>query len=527
MNELKMLESLLNQGKISRRDFMSRMSALGLAVAASPFLNVGTALASVPKRGGRLRIGSHSGATTESLDIRLLADIMAQLVSQQVRNQLVVIDENGVAAPELAESWEPSPDAKQWVFNLRKNVEFHNGKTLDADDVIYTINLNRGENTKSPAKQILEPITELKKDGNHRIIFTLDQGSSDFPYVLAEVNLMVVPNGTTDFEKGMGTGPFILKEWEPGVRAFATRNPNYFKTGLPYFDEVETLALPDVVSRTSAVVTGQIDIMARPDLKTVEFLKKANKVQVIDIPGYAHYTLPMATNQKPFNDVNARLGLKYAFDRELVLQKVLRGYGSLGNDHPISKKNRFFNSELPQRTYDPDKAKYYLKKAGMLDHTFELYAADTAFAGAIDSSLLFQDSAKKAGVKLNVKKVPNDGYWEDVWMKKGMCWSFWYGRPTEDWMFSLVYAGSANWNESYWKNERFDKLLIEARSELDEVKRRDMYWEMQKIVSDEGASIIPIFSNFVYIASKKLKYKTIASNSMYDGRRIHERWWFA
>ena len=526
MNELKKIESLMRYGKISRRDFISRMSALGLAVAASPLLNVGTVLADTPRRGGRLRIGSHSGATTETLDITMLTDIMPQLVSQQVRNQLVVIDEKGVATPELAENWESTPDAKQWIFNLRKGVEFHNGKTMDADDVIYSINLSRSEKTKSPAKGILKPVTGIKKDGKNKVVFTLESGNADFPYFLAEVNLVVVPDGTTDFEKGMGTGPFILKSWEPGVRAFTTRNPNYFKDGLPYFDEVETLSMPDAVARTNAVVTGQIDIFARPDLKTVGFLKKDQRVQIIDVPGYAHYTLPMLTTQKPLNDNNVRLALKYAIDRELILKQILRGYGTLGNDQPISKKNRFFNSELPQRHYDPDKAKFYLKKAGMTNHTFQLNAADTAFAGATDAALIFQESAIKAGVKFKTVKVPNDGYWEDVWMKKGICWSFWYGRPTEDWMLSLVYAGDANWNESHWKNERFDKLLKEARSELNEDKRRDMYWEMQKIIHEEGASIIPIFSNYVYIASSKLRYKTIASNSMYDGRRIHERWWF-
>ena len=527
MIELKKLENLLQQGKITRRDFLARVSAMGLSVAMSPLWMSSSAYAATPKKGGRLRIGSHSGATTETLEITMLTDIMPQLVSQQLRNQLVVIDEKGVAAPELAENWESTPDAKQWIFNLRKGVEFHSGKTMDADDVIYSINLSRGEDTKSPAKGILKPVTDIKKDGKNQIVFTLESGNADFPYFLAEVNLVIVPNGTTDFEKGMGTGPFILKKWEPGVRAFTTRNPNYFKEGLPYFDEVETLSMPDVVARTNAVVTGQMDVFARPDLKTVNFLKKNNRVQVINIPGYAHYTMPMLTTQKPLNDNNVRLGLKYAFDREMMLKQVLRGYGSLGNDHPISKKNRFFNSELPQRSYDPDKAKFYLKKAGMMNHTFQLYAADTAFAGAIDSALLFQESATRAGVKLKAVKVPNDGYWEDVWMKKGMCWSFWYGRPTEDWMLSLVYDGAANWNESYWKHERFDKLLKEARSELNEVKRRDMYWEMQKIIHEEGASIIPIFSNFVYVASSKLRFKTIASNAMYDGRRIHERWWFA
>ena len=527
MTKLKELEVLLEKGKITRRDFLARIAALGLTVAISPQLGISAARAETPKKGGRLRLASHSGQTTEVLDITRLTDIMAQMVSQQVRNQLVVIDENGLAAPELAESWEASPDAKQWTFNLRKSVEFHNGKTMDADDVIYTINLNRAENTKSPLKGILEPIKEIKKNGKHQITITLQSGSADFPYVLAEVNLMVVPNDTTDFEKGTGTGAFILKQWEPGVRAFTTRNPNYFKEGLPYFDEVETLAMPDVVARTNAIMTGQADVMARPDLKTVQMLKKSQKVQVVDVQGYAHYTLPMLSNQEPYNDNNVRLALKFAIDREDLIKRILRGYGVVGNDHPISSKNRFYNSELPQRKYDPDKAKFYLEKAGMADHTFKLYAADTAFAGAVDASMLFEETAKKAGINLEVVRVPNDGYWEDVWMKKEMCWSFWYGRPTEDWMLSLVYAGDANWNESYWKNERFDKLLNEARSELDENKRRDMYWEMQKIIHDGGGSIIPAFGNYVYVANKDLRFKTIASNSMFDGRRIQERWWFA
>ena len=145
MTKLKELEVLLEEGKITRRDFLALASALGLTAAVSPLLGTSAASAETPKTGGRLRLASHSGQTTEVLDITRLTDIMAQMVSQQVRNQLVVIDEKGVAAPELAESWEAGLDAKQWAFNLRKGVEFHNGKTMDADDVIYTINLTRDE----------------------------------------------------------------------------------------------------------------------------------------------------------------------------------------------------------------------------------------------------------------------------------------------------------------------------------------------------------------------------------------------
>jgi peptide/nickel transport system substrate-binding protein len=119
------------------------------------------------------------------------------------------------------------------------------------------------------------------------------------------------------------------------------------------------VAMPDVVTRTNALMTGQADVMARPDLKTVQMLKKSQKVQVVDVQGYAHYTLPMLSNQEPYNDNNARLALKYGIDREDLIKRILRGYGVLGNDHPISSKNRFYNSELPQRKYDPDKAKFF------------------------------------------------------------------------------------------------------------------------------------------------------------------------
>ena len=188
----------------------------------------------------------------------------------------------------------------------------------------------------------------------------------------------------------------------------------------------------------------------------------------------------MRTDTAPFDNNDVRLALKYALDREALLKTVLRGHGAVGNDHPISPANYYHASELPQRTYDPDKAKFHLKKAGLTSLSVDLSAADAAFAGAVDAAVLYREHAAVAGIEINVVREPNDGYWSNVWMNKpwGMC--YWGGRPTEDWMFSTSYAAGASWNDSFWNHERFNKLLLLARAELDETHlRREMYVEMQ------------------------------------------------
>ncbi len=526
MFKVKHLEKMVTKGEISRREFIARMSALGLAAVISPAILANTGYAANPKKGGVLRIACTGGSTTDSLDPGTLTSQYNQFLNFQMRNCLVEIDHKSNAIPELAESWEPSPDAARWTFKLRKGVEFHNGKTFDAQDVVYTMNHHRGEKSKSGAKGLLEPVKEIKADGKDTIVFTLKGGNADFPYILADYHLTIFQAGTKgpEFEKGIGTGGYLLKSWEPGVRAHTVRNPNYWKQGRAHFDEVQTLSIVDTNARTNALKTGQIDVMDRPDLKTVKLFKRLKNIQIISKTSGSHSTVPMRFNTKPYDNNDVRLGLKYALDREEQVKKVLKGYGSVGNDHPIAPNIKYHADKLPQRTFDPDKAKYHMKKAGMLGHTFKLHASEGGFAGAVDSALLYQQSAEKAGIKIQVVKEPSDGYWNNVWMKKSWCMSYWSARPTADLMFTSAYTGS--WNETYWKNDRFSKLLIGARAELDEKKRSDMYYEIQKIVRDEGATVVPMFSDIVIAANKKLGYKDFGAGLDLDDARGHERWWY-
>jgi peptide/nickel transport system substrate-binding protein len=522
----KILEEMFSRGEISRRKFIEGAALLGLTAAASGILTPLQAKAATPKKGGRFRLGMAGGSISDNLDPALLTDHIPEHINWQVRNCLVEVNHKGQPIPELAESWESTPDAATWTFNLRKGVEFHNGKTLDAQDVIYSVNLHRGKDSKSVAKPYFNAVTDIRADGKYRVVCTLEGGNADFPFLMSDSHLTIIPDGTTDYSDGMGTGGYILQKFEPGTRCLVKRNPNYWKEGRAHFDEIETLYIADATARTNALSTNTIDAMNRCQLKTVNLLSKKPGLQIIRMKGAKHYPFPMRTDTAPFDNNDVRLALKYAVDREAMVKIILRGFGTVGNDTPIGPTYRYFNNDLPQRAYDPEKAKFHMKKAGMSDHVFKLHAADAAFAGAVDAAILYSENAKKAGINIEVVREPNDGYWSSVWMKKSWSQSYYSGMATEDWMFSQAYGIESTWNETFWKNGRFNKLLIEARSELDDAKRGSMYGEMQQILWDEGGTVIPLFADFVDAASDKVKFGPLSNKFALDAMRCGERWWF-
>ena len=521
------LNKLASQKGITRRRFMEHALALGATTALATTL-ANNAFAA-PKKGGRLRVGLGHGSTTDSMDPATFENLYMQVVGSAARSNLMEVSQNGDLIPELAESFDVSDDAKTWKFNLRKGVEFQNGKTVDSNDVIASINHHRGKDSKSAAKSLLEPIVELKADGKNAVAITLKDGNADFPFLMSDYHVAIMPasGDTVDWKSGVGTGPYKLDSYEPGVRTTLKRNPNYYKSGAAHFDECEIITIADVAARTNALSTGEIDAMDRVDLKTAHLLKRRKGVKIVETSGTQHYTFCMRADTPPFDNVDVRLALKYAIDREAVLKTVLRGHGVLGNDHPIGQSNRYHASGLPQRSYDPDKAKHHLKKAGAEGLSVDLSAADAAFAGAVDAAVLYKEHAAKAGININVVREPDDGYWANVWMKKPYCAVYWGGRPTEDWMFSTAYSADAAWNDSFWKHDKFNQLLLTARAELDDKKRRGIYEEMQSIVSNDGGVLIPMFANYVMGLSDKIGHGKMAANWSMDGFKCTERWWFA
>lgn len=520
-------EKKLKAGTITRREFIAGLTALGISTTMLPGAFTSSAFAAdTPQKGGRFRFGLSGGSTTDTLDPGATTDTGARvLIYGTSGNNLAEVDANNNVVPELAESWESTPDAKKWIFKLRKGVEFHNGKSFDADDVIHSMDHHRSEKSTSGAKGIVKAITSITKEDKYTVVFELESGNADFPYLLTDYHFVMGPKGD-DFKSGIFTGAYIIQKFEPGVRTLATKNPNYFKSDRGWFDEIELLTINDVNARTNALKTGQIDAINRCELKTVRFMKRLKDIEIMEQEGFQHFTFAMNTTKAPFDNKDVRLALKYGVDREQMVKTILQGFGSIGNDHPISRGNRFFAKDLPQRAYDPDKAKFHLKKAGLESLTVPFHTADAAFAGAVDAGVLYKEQAAKAGINIDVVREPNDGYWSNVWMKKPFCAVYWGGRPTEDMMFSTAYAKGAPWNDTFWDNAKFNELLVAARSELDKKKRSVMYADMQEITHNDGGVVIPMFSSDVSACNTKVGHGPLAVNWELDGCKAAERWWF-
>ena len=533
MVNIKDLEKAAQEGKLDRREFIKRAGALGLAAPFAATLLSQSVHAAMPKKGGKFVIGLGYGSTTDSLIPGANENGFLSVLSYAFQNQLTEIDNEGRTVPELAESYEANADATTWVFKLRQGVEFHNGKTMTADDVIPSFNHHRGEDTKSAGKAFLTAVTSITKKGKYEVEFKLEEGNADFPSIVSSGQFPIVPakDGVLDWQSYIGTGGYTLENFEPGVRASLKRSPNYFKSGRAHFDEIEMISLLDTTARQNAAMNGAVHAISRVDPKTVHLMSRVSNLKIVEATGTLHYTFPMRVDVAPFDNNDLRMAVKLSVDREQLVKKILLNHGALGNDHPISTANPYHNGDLPQRTYDPDRARFHLKKAGLEGVRLDLSTSDAAFAGAVDSALLMKDSAAKAGLNINVVREPKDGYWSNVWNKKPWCACYWSGRPTEDWMFSAAYTAGGKWNDTAWHTgaaaDRFNKLVVEARAELDTRKRRELYYECQVIVNEHGGALVPMFANFIMALDKSVMHDKLAGNFDYDGYKAAERWWFA
>lgn len=512
-------------GQIGRRGLIAGTAAAGLA----SMLPRG-ARADGPKSGGNFKIGVADYATSDTMDPANLQTRFQTYSGWQMRNCLIETAAGGKLVPELAESWEGSKDAKTWTFTLRKGVTFHNGKSLTPQDVIYSFNLHRGKASKSSAKPMVSGLDDMAADGPDKVVFKLASGNVGFPAIVSYAAFQIVPDGTTNFDDGMGTGGYILKEWKPGVRSLVARNPNYWKAGRAHFDSVELIAMKDSTARANALLSGEIHAYNYVDPKTVSLLQKSKKLELARVSSKAHNVFAMLVDSDPFKDANVRKAMKLAIDREDLVNRVLHGLGTVGNDQPINGAYANYAANIPQTKYDPDQAKFLLKQAGQSDLAVQLYVSETPFSGATDAAVLYKEYAAKAGIKIDVVKSPEDGYWDNVWSVKPFCATRWSGRINEDAMLSLAYTDEGikvGWNETHMNDPRVNKLAIEARGEFDEKKRAELYGEIQRIIHDDGGAVVFAFADFVDGVSTSVGHEAALSGEWdLDGGRASERWWF-
>jgi len=515
--------------RINRRGFMEGALLTGATVAAAGTLWSTEVRAQTPKQGGTFRVGVHDGNTADSLDPGKAQAVYEIQLNHVIRSYLTEITGDNTLGPDLATEWAANADATEWRFKLAETAEFHDGRKVTATDVIATLNHHRGEDTTSAAAALLTDVTDIKADGDHAIVITLASGSADLPYLLSDYHLGICPakpDGSIDWESGIGCGPYRMVSHEAGVGTELTRHDGWHREGA-YFDAVTLLVLNDANARQTALITNDVDAITDVDLKTVGLLARAPGIRINDVASGSHVTLPMHCDTAPFDNLDVRLALKHAINRQEIIEKILFGYGSIGNDHPIGETLPYY-AELEQRSYDPDKARFHAEKAGVGAINVDLSAADSVMNGAVDMCVLFAEQARAAGITINPVREPADGYWSNVWLVKPFTFVQWGARPTPDVMFTLAYKDDAAWNEARWKNPRFNELLLQAKAELDENRRAEMYREMQVLCRDDGGTIVPFFRNRTGAMRDTVgRPDQIAGNWELDGARGYHRWWFA
>jgi peptide/nickel transport system substrate-binding protein len=480
-----------------RREVMQLLgAAAGLAFA-------GPARAQAPKRGGSIRAAGYSSSTADTVDPAKQTLSTDYVRCNMFYNTLTALDANLAPQPELAETIE-NERAMVWTLKLRKGVTFHDGKPLTAADVVYSLARHNDPKVGSIAKPLAAQMTEIVATAPDTVKITLASPNADFPVVLGTFHFHILKEGTTDFTTAIGTGPYKCKEFTPGVRTIGVRNENYWKPGKPYLDQIEFFGIPDETARVNALLAGDIQLAGGVTPRSTRLIKAQPGLSVFETPAGVYTDLITRLDAPVTGNLDFALAMKYLQDREQMRDAIWQGFAVIGNDHPITPSNRFYNKDIPQRGFDPDKAKFHFQKSGIGSTAVPIVVSPAA-AGSAEMAVMLQEAGSKFGLNLEIRRVPADGYWANYWLKSAVGYGNINPRPSVDILLSLFFKSDAPWNESAWKDPKFDQLLLAARGETDFAKRKQMYGDMQLMIRDSSGIGIPLFNSYLDGHVSKLK----------------------
>jgi peptide/nickel transport system substrate-binding protein len=520
----------VKNGGFSRRDMMRVMAAGSMLATGAGGLLAGTKsafAAPAPKKGGKIRVAYDVGSTADTMD-----PAKGSAGSDYIRffmfySGLTQLDASLTPQMNLAEALDTS-DAKTWVIKLRKGVAFHDGKALTPADVVYSLMRHKNPATASKVKSLADQFTDVKATGPNEVTLTLESANADLPVILATPQFVIVKDGTTDFNAGIGTGPYKVKSFKPGVSTVGVRNDSYWKPGLPYLDQIELISISDNAARVNALLSGDVHLINSVDPRSTQRIASTPGYAVKETKSGLYSDLIMRRDNTITGNPDFVNGMKYLFDRDQIRTAVFRGYAVIGNDQPIPPGHRYFNASLPQRKVDLDKAKFYFQKAGAIGTPLPPIYATPDANGSVEIAELMQQTGAKVGLNVTVNRVPADGYWSNHWMKHPLGFGSVNPRSSADVLFTQFFKSDAAWNESGWKNPKFDQLLLAARSETDDAKRKQMYGDMQVIVAEQGGIGIPAFISLLDANDQRLQgLGSIPTGAMMGFSFAEHVWWNA
>ncbi len=410
-------------------------------------------------------------------------------ITEKIMNRLVRPGLDGKPSPDLALRWSANDNATVWTFTLRPDVKFHDGSSFGAEDVVYSLNRVLDPESDSPARSAVKMIDKVEATGPMTVRISLNTPFADMPLQLMDYRLRIIPDGSGENigATGVGTGPFMVEKFDGQGTTVLAANPEYWE-GAPGVARVEIIAIPDGQARLQALLGGQIDMLRNVTAQQVVMLSGSDKFDLQVIPVGNWRGLVFRTDVEPFDDVRVRKAVRLAADRRELVELVLGGGGVVACDTPVEPKDQYrADLSCPQ---DIAGAKALLDEAGYpdgLEFDIHISTLEPTWAQLAEA---YQQQAAKAGIRVNIVQVPTDGYWKEVWMKKDVVATRWNERPADQALHE-IYLGGAKWNESYYNDPAYDRLLAAARRELDFEKRKALYVQAQEHLYETAGTLIP------------------------------------
>ena len=426
-------------------------------------------------------------------------------VIQFVYDRLCGRNEKGLPVPHLAVSWEANSMADRWTFKLREGVTFHDGKPFTSADVAYTFQHIFDPELESPVAAVLDIVDSeaIETPDDHTVVFNLESGHADFPLLLTDYRVRMIPEGGLDTieENPIGTGPFKPEKVDVYGTSVFVANDDYWD-GKPGVAQIEIVGISDMGARVQALLAGQINWLFSLSPEQTALFEGNPNFTILEVPTGDWRNFIMNVNEPPFDDVRVRQALKLVVDRQEMIDVILQGQGSMAYDHPVWPGDPYYL--VLDRPQDIEKAKELLAEAGYPDGlTVELFTSDI-YPELIPMAVVYKEQAAEAGINVEIKQVPSDGYWSKYWMVEPFIVSSWAQRPADQ-ILNEAFRCGASWNETYFCNQEFDQLLDDARKELDLAKRTELYQKAQQLLVDDSGTIIPFFKNVIEVMEAQVK----------------------
>jgi peptide/nickel transport system substrate-binding protein len=460
-------------------------------------------------RGGTLSLALSDTEASETLDPATAAVSTQFVLAGLLFNTLIVSDPTDWSLhPALAESWDANHDFTEYEIKLRKGVEFHNGKPLTAEDVVFSIERQLNPKVASAAavraKMSLTPNSATAVDA-HTVRVKLTRSDSQFPYLLARPFLSIVPAGQVKFTPTttVGTGPFKLDQWQAATSWKVSRNPNYWESGLPYLDVIDMVVNTESAARLEGIVTGQFQLAEEIDYSTAKQSESNSSLRVLPFPKGISRLIVMDCSVKPFVDPRVRLAFKMGMNRETAVKAVYADFAVPTSDLPIPPDDPYYPPGLGVRKYDPEHAKHLLAQAGYPDGVDMTMFTSTVVSGMPELAVTYAQTAAPAGIRVKTSQWAPSTYWDQVWTVKPFYTTYWETPYPPDYLW-YVYGPNAAYNEAKLKLPEVTQAYDQIMRTGDHAKQVTITQNVYGMLANVWGHVIPGNTKSPWVSSPKL-----------------------